>query len=171
MIPIYLQYRANRIFYCLSSVIHIKNPVLLNKLKRIPTFLQHIEKSFFHLFWLTISTSNCCNNYMTSFCAIPINHCFFSFLQQFIKLVDLVKQLIYWPYSTIIVTQSTSTSHQMHNWCYSSTLSSLIFMSFISSGNLSTAPIVPLVFLSPIEGTTLIEAIHFNRKSPPFNLS
>lgn len=103
-----------------------------------------------YLFWLAVFTTNSCDNYMTCLCPVTSNNGGFHFL---CNRSD----------SKLLVKHSRLTNDRKEiKYCTELnkfTFSSLIFMSFIFSGNLSTATLFPLGSLNPKVGATPTEAI------------
>ena len=139
-----------------EQIISYKNNIRIYLTKRL-TFKDN------NLLWLAIFATNCCDNYMTCLGSITVNHSCFHFLKN--------HKTFSFQVNNIATKQSTSGG--WWTWRQSQfsgdgslcTLSSLIFMSFISSGNLSTPAEFPLLSRNPVAGTTLTEAILSKKES------
>lgn len=90
-----------------------------------------------HLFRLPIPTAYCCCNYLTCFCYISIHHCALNFLQNSSSELCLLCR-----------EYNVRQEREEQPWTFSLwslTLSSLIFISFISFGSWSTPDVLASV--------------------------
>lgn len=118
------------------------------------------ESKQLYLLRLAISTTNCCNYNMACLCTIAINYCCFHFLKK--QRTYEYKDTYYKPGKNKEHRQNRQVAkYVLHAKL---TFSSLIFMSFISSGNLSTPTLWEIGSLKPEVGATPTEAICQTRK-------
>lgn len=102
-----------------------------------------------YLLGLAIFTANGSDNYVAGLRSITINYCCFHFLQNSTISCELIPDHIKSKYTQL---RNRITMNML-------TLSSLIFISFISSCNLSAATVFPPGSLTPEAGARLTEAI------------
>lgn len=112
-----------------------------------------------YLLWLAISTTNSCHYYVACLSPITINNCCFHFLQM--NTSNLMNKVgkgerNHHKKGRSNKIKANSKKPMLFNM---QTLSSLILMSFISSGNLSTPALWPLDSLKPDVGAKPTEAI------------